>query len=74
VASLRRGERMLLDDAGRGALAALRAEPGRDPLARPLAGLAPLQGWALRRIERRFELRDVGPPRGGFSVVELTAR
>jgi hypothetical protein len=74
VASLRPGERMLLDGAGRDALAAVRAEPERDPLARPFAGLAPLQAWALRRIERRFALRDVAPPRDGFSVVELTAR
>jgi hypothetical protein len=74
VASLRPGERMLLDGAGRDVLAAVRAEPRRDPLARPFPGLAPLQAWALRRIERRFALREVAPPRGGFSVVELTAR
>jgi hypothetical protein len=65
---------MLLDQPARQVLAALRAQPGRDPLARPLPALAPLQQWALQRVDRRFRLRAVAPPAEGFTVVELSPR
>jgi hypothetical protein len=74
VASLRPGDRMLMDAVATRTLAQLRREPGRDVLADPLPALRPLQEWALRRIDERFALRDVEPPRDGFSVVELAAR
>lgn len=74
VNGLRPGRRMLMDRTAVAVLVRLRAEPRRDVLVDPLKPLAPLQQWALRRIDERFELRPVGRPIGAFSVVELTAR
>jgi hypothetical protein len=74
VDALRPPERMLLDQPARQALAILRAQPARDTLAHPLPMLAPLQQWALQRIERRFRLRPVARASGGFTVVELSPR
>ncbi len=73
LASLRPGERMLLDASGLAALRALAAFPTADPLKLPLAGIAPLQVWALRQISRRFRLRTVARAQG-FTVVALTSR
>ena len=52
VDALRPGDRMLMDAAGRSTLATLRADPARDPLTELLPDLAPLQAWALQRIDR----------------------
>ena len=64
---------MLLDRPARQVLAALRADPSRDVLAAP-GSLAPLQKWALERIDRRFRLRTVARGPGDFTVVELAQR
>ena len=74
VDRLRPGRRMLLDTAAVGVLAALRRDPSRDPLEKPLPALAQLQQWALQRIDRRFRLRTVATAPGGFTVVELSPR
>jgi hypothetical protein len=74
VDGLRPGQRMLLDQPARHVLATLRAQPRRDVLAHPLSELAPLQQWALQRIGRRFRLRPVATPSGGFTVVALVPR
>jgi hypothetical protein len=65
---------MLLDAPARQVLAALRAQPSRDVLARPEGALAPLQQWALQRIDRRFRLRPVARTARGFTVVALRPR
>ena len=74
VDSLRQGQRMLLDERARQVLATLRAQPSRDTLAHPLPLLAPLQQWALQRIDRRFRLRPVARAPHGFTVVALSPR
>ena len=74
IDALRAGQRMLLDEPARSVLSRLRADPALDPLERPLPGLAPLQQWALRRIDDRFRLRPVAPPADGFTVLELAPR
>ena len=74
VDALRPGDRMLLDGPARKVLAALRADPSRDVLATPGSVLAPLQEWALQRIDRRFRLRPVARGPGDFTVVELAPR
>lgn len=85
VDSLRPGTRMLLDRRGVRQLALLRAHPGLRPLARapgqaaPDAGLllrelAPLQVWALQRIERRFRLVTVARGPRNYRVVELRSK
>ena len=79
VDALRPGDRMLLDRPARQVLAALRADPSRDVLAAPGSVLAPLQEWALQRIDRRFRLRPVARgPRGlhrrGAGAAALTRR
>jgi hypothetical protein len=74
VDALRPGERMLMDDPARQVLATLRQEPTRDTLAHPMSQLAPLQQWALQRIDRRFRLEPVARPAGGFTVVALRPR
>jgi hypothetical protein len=74
VDALRPGDRMLLDPPARKVLATLRAHPSRDVLARPEPALAPLQQWALQRIDRRFRLRPVARAAGGFTVVALRPR
>jgi hypothetical protein len=65
---------MLLDPPARQVLATLRAHPARDVLATPEPALAPLQQWALQRIDRRFRLRPVARASGGFTVVALRPR
>jgi hypothetical protein len=56
----------------------LRANPSVDPLidAPRLLGapLAPLQSWALKRIDERFALRTLHRDRDGFAVVVLERR
>jgi hypothetical protein len=74
VDALRPGDRMLMDAAGRSTLAALRADPARDPLTELLPDLAPLQAWALQRIIARYDLRPIAPAQDGFTVVELRPR
>jgi hypothetical protein len=74
IDALRPGGRMLVDEPARRVLARLRADRRLDPLARPLPDLAPLQQWALRRIDERFRLRPVAPADGGFTVLELDPR
>jgi hypothetical protein len=74
IDSLRPGARMLVDEPARRVLSRLRADRRLDPLARPLPDLAPLQQWALRRIDERFRLRPVAPSAGGFTVLELDPR
>jgi hypothetical protein len=74
VAGLRPGDRMLMDADGRAVLAVLRARPSLDPLSRRApAQLAPLQRWALKRIDERFRLRTIHRE-AGYSVVELEPR
>jgi hypothetical protein len=68
------GTRMLMDQPARAALARLRSQPGFDPLHEVIGSLAPLQVWALRRLDARFELRPVAPADAGFTVVELVSR
>ena len=74
VDALRPPERMLLDRPARQVLATLRAQPSRDTLAHPLPTLAPLQQWALQRIDRRFRLRLVARAARELTVVELSRR
>jgi hypothetical protein len=74
VDALRPPQRMLLDPPARQVLAILRAQPSRDIIAHPLTMLAPLQQWALQRIDRRFRLRPVARAGQGFTVVELSPR
>jgi hypothetical protein len=77
VDALRPGVRMLMDKPAREVLARLRAQPSLDPrdnTVPALAPLAPLQRWALKRIDQRFRLRPVAPARDGFTVVELRRR
>jgi hypothetical protein len=74
VDGLRPGDRMLLDQPARELLAALRADPSLDPLDTSVRLLAPLQQWALERIDERFRLRPVAAEEGGFTVVELSRR
>jgi hypothetical protein len=74
VDALRPRQRMLLDQSARQVLATLRAQPSRDTLAHPLPLLAPLQQWALQRIDRRFRLRLVARAPHGFTVVALSPR
>jgi hypothetical protein len=74
VDELRPGDRMLLDRPARELLAALRADPSLDPLDTSVRLLAPLQQWALERIDARFRLRPVAAEEGGFTVVELSRR
>jgi hypothetical protein len=79
VDALRPGKRMLLDAEAVKVLAILRARPALDPLdatarvALP-SHLAPLQQWALKRIQQRFMLRTIYDDGGSYSVVELEAR
>ena len=70
------GERMLVERRGLAALAANRDGRAVDRLTgfRVSAGLAPLQGWALRAIARRFRLRTIHRGPGEFIVVELVPR
>ena len=72
VGALRPGVRMLMDQPARELLAALRADPSLDPLDTSVRLLAPLQQWALKRIDERFRLRPVAAEDGGFTVVELS--
>lgn len=73
LATLRPGERMLLDGPALVALRALAAHPSADPLRLPGQTLAPLQVWALAQIQRRFRLRTVARA-DGFTVVQLAPR
>jgi hypothetical protein len=73
VDALRPGTRMLLDRPGREYLQQLRADPELDTLAPSPSQLAPLQRWALQRIERRYALRPVATA-GEFRVVALDPR
>jgi hypothetical protein len=90
LATLRPGDRILLDESARKAIAAVRAHPELDPLqsisGTQLAGLlatsdklAPeqlgvLQVWILRWIVQHFGLRTVDRDDQGFSVVALTPK
>jgi hypothetical protein len=74
VDSLRPGARMLMDGPARDVLAKLRAQPGRDVLEDPIPALAPLQVWALQRIDARYRLQPVAAAPGGFTVVALRPR
>jgi hypothetical protein len=65
---------MLMDAPARKVLATLRAQPDRDVLDAPLSDLAPLQQWALQRIDGRFRLEPIGTAPGGFTVVSLRPR
>ena len=74
VDALRPGDRMLMDGPARDVLATLRAEPGHDALRDTRSALAPLQVWALQRLDRRYRLQTVASAPGGFTVVELRPR
>jgi hypothetical protein len=74
IAALRPGDRMLMDQRARSVLGKLRAQPSLDPLRITPLQLAPLQQWALKRIDERFRLEPVGRADGGFTVVALAAR
>jgi hypothetical protein len=81
IASLRPGDRLLLD---RGILAwraRLHAHPRANPIERIEAAraalrtsTAPLQAWAIGEIDRRFLMRAVRRDPTGLVVVALTAR
>ena len=78
VASLRAGERLLLDKAALVALARIRTDPAFDPVARvgedtklTSSTTAPVQDYALEKINQRFRLRPLHSDRDGFTVVEL---
>jgi hypothetical protein len=76
VADLKRGDRLLLDKGLLAALAEVRADP-RSTLLKQVpvgAATAPLQVFALRRIDERFRLRRIRADREGFVVVELVPR
>jgi hypothetical protein len=64
---------MLMSDASVKTLAALRANPRLDPLTGTAPGLAPLQQWALKRIDQRFRLRRIAAAHG-YAVYVLDAR
>jgi hypothetical protein len=74
VDAIRPGTRMLMDEPARAALARLRSPRPFDPLEEVIGSIAPLQAWALGRLDERFELRPVGSPDAGFTVVELVPR
>ena len=74
IDELRPGDRMLMDASARRLLSRLRAEPALDPLTIAPPLLAPLQQWALKRIDARFRLRPVGAREGPYGVVELIPR
>ena len=74
VDSLRPGARMLMDESARSVLDVVRADPSLDPLTLTPPRLAPLQQWALKRIDRRFRLKQVGARDGEYTVVELLPR
>jgi hypothetical protein len=80
LARLRPGDRMLLDGAGRRALAEARRpvtepRPGESPSASLIPrSLAGLQLYALKRIQERFHTRVIERGAQGLSVVELAAR
>ena len=74
IDGLRPGDRMLMDASARRLLSRLRAEPALDPLTIAPPLLAPLQQWALKRIDARFRLRPVGAREGPYGVVELIPR
>jgi hypothetical protein len=65
---------MLMDQSARTVLRALRADPSLDPLTLTPPRLAPLQQWALKRIDRRFQLKQIGARDGEYTVVELRPR
>ncbi len=74
VDSLRAGDRMLMDASARTVLGRLRSDPSLDPLRLTPPLLAPLQQWALERIDERFRMTPVGTRDGEFTVVELTPK
>jgi hypothetical protein len=74
VAGLRPGDRMLMDAGARELLELYRERPGVNPLELGAPRLAPLQQTALRLIEERFALRQVGRADGGFTVAELAVK
>ena len=75
VRDLRTGRRLLLDSGMVFALAALRANPGLDPLrpAVPGSPAAPVQVFALSELRRRFRLVPVHRE-GGWVVMRLAPR
>ena len=83
VASLRAGQRMLVDANTRQAFATFRGQPSKDPfggdeilqsLGATPSFLAPLQLWTLKQIQERFDLRTIGRSPSGLEVVELVPR
>jgi hypothetical protein len=81
IASLRPGDRLLLDAGTLAGRARLRAHPGVNPIERVEAAraalrtsTAPLEAWAIGQIDRRFRMRVVRHEPTGVVVVELTAR
>lgn len=90
LATLRPGDRILLDESSRKAIAAVRAHPDLDPLqsisGTQLTGLLAtndklaaeqlgvLQVWILRWIVQHFGLQTVDRDDQGFSVVALTPK
>lgn len=76
IDDLRPGDLMLMDSGALSALSLLREHPRVNVFEHPQSAgkLAPLQEWALRRIDRRFRLVPVGGAADGFVVVRLAAR
>ncbi len=76
VAELEEGDRLLTQVDGLKVFAALRSQPFRDLLARPVAGtsMAPLQAWVLQRISQRFDLEAIHRDELGFVVATLVPR
>jgi hypothetical protein len=83
VEELRAGDLMLIDRNARQAFRTFARDPDSDPFAgdqilQSLGAtpsfLAPLQLWAIKRIQARFELRSIATAPSGLEVVELRPR
>lgn len=76
IDDLRPGQLMLTDSATIKLIPGFRAETDAQVLAdvQNPVGLAPLQTWALKKIDERFQLRPIHHGADGFVVVQLVAR
>jgi hypothetical protein len=74
VASLRPGQRLLIDDGTLGVLAGLHAHPNVDPSTQPIDLGNPELEWLLKQIDRRFAIRPLARARDGLILAELVAR
>ena len=77
VDGLQPGDRLLLNSAALDALAKLHADPSYDPFTAVLTKpgqLAPVQEWALQRIDDQFRIEIAHRGEEGFVVAELGPR